>query len=107
MKNETQEFKTTPVVPTDGTVKEVTGFQFHKIVNARLEKDGIMTLDKKTNKMVQKRIPPQMIYNYTTGRINKGKTPFIPLNDHGFIDMKVGLEWLEKYLTKLVARTSK
>lgn len=81
----------------------VTGFAFHKIVNARLAAEGL-TMTTKEGNVVTKRIPPQMIYNYTNGRINAGKVPFIALNDQGLIDLVTGQAWLDKYVAKLIAK---
>ena len=45
-------------------------------------------------------IPPQMMYNYTTARLNKGKAPLIKCDAHGGI-LPADLEaWLAKYLEK-------
>ena len=45
-------------------------------------------------------IPPQMMYNYTTARINKGKAPLIKCDASGAITLENLLEWLAKYLEK-------
>lgn len=60
---------------------------------------------------VSKEIPPQMMYNYTTARVRKGKAPLIPvdvdketgkvsINEAGFV------EWLQRYVKKQVALAS-
>ena len=52
---------------------------------------------------VDKVIPPQMMYNYTTARINKGKAPLI---DAEVVDGKVFVKtealaaWIVKYIAK-------
>lgn len=74
---------------------EVTCYEFHKIVNARLESEGILN-----QKGAIKRIPPQMIYNYTIARVREGKVPFIPIQSNGLIKLEDGLVWLEKYISK-------
>lgn len=49
---------------------------------------------------IDKTIPPQMMYNYTTARVRAGKRPFIEVDEEGRITEK-GLEvWLAKYLAK-------
>ena len=45
-------------------------------------------------------IPPQMMYNYTTARLNKGKAPLIKCDASGAITLESLLEWLAKYLEK-------
>lgn len=45
-------------------------------------------------------IPPQMMYNYTTGRLNKKKAPLIKCDANGTIALEDLLEWLAKYLEK-------
>lgn len=50
---------------------------------------------------VEKVLPPQMFYNYTKGRVAKGKKPFIEYNrETGKIDHDVLVEWAVKYFTK-------
>lgn len=48
---------------------------------------------------VDKVLPPQMFYNYTTARIRAGKVPFIPLTD-GKIAAEDLASWVTKYLAK-------
>ena len=47
-------------------VKEMTPYAAAKFVNEELKKAGI-----------EKPIPTQMMYNYTSARMNAGKKPFI------------------------------
>lgn len=49
-------------------------------------------------------IPPQMMYNYTTARVNKGKTPFIPITPKGILLQDLN-EWVAKYVAKKVAKS--
>jgi hypothetical protein len=86
-------------------VTAVTAFAFHKLVNARLSLEGL-TMTSKDGITSTKKIPPQMIYNYTHGRINKGKAPFIPLNSEGLINLEDGQIWLDKYISKLFAKVT-
>lgn len=72
----------------------MTPYKASKVVNSILEEMG-----------VEKVLPPQMFYNYTTARVRKGKESFIALDG----DLKIteeGLKvWLEKYLAKNVKVT--
>lgn len=48
-------------------------------------------------------IPPQMVYNYTSGRIRQGKNPFIDCtieNNKIRISDQAIQAWLKKYLEK-------
>ncbi len=50
-------------------------------------------------------IRPQMMYNYTTGRLNKGKTPLIECDRNGVT--RDGLEkWIQTYVTKKLNPTA-
>ena len=62
------------------------------IVNAALAEAG-----------VEKTLPPQMLYNYTTARIRAGKAPLIETveKDGRVMITEAGLgAWLTKYLAK-------
>ena len=48
---------------------------------------------------VEKRVPPQMMYNYTTARVRKDKKPLIPITD-GKILVQDLAEWFERYAEK-------
>ena len=48
-------------------------------------------------------IPPQMMYNYTTARLNKGKAPLIQTDEKGLVVVSALNEWIEKYVAKQVA----
>lgn len=73
-------------------VEILTPFGAHKLVNARLEKEGL-----------SKRIPPQMMYNYTSGKLNAGKKPLIAYTPETGVDREAFGVWLEKYVAKQVA----
>ena len=45
-------------------------------------------------------LPPQMFYNYTKGRINKGKAPLIEVDADGKITEETLKKWYVKYTTK-------
>ena len=70
------------------TVTTITPYAAHLLVNAALREAG-----------VAKVIPPQMMYNYTTGRLNKNKLPLIACVD-GRITTDGLATWLAKYLVK-------
>lgn len=67
----------------------LTPYAAAKAVNAALEALGHAS-----------RIPTQMMYNYTTARLNAKKSPFVPVKDNGRIDPVGLVEWMVKYLSK-------
>jgi hypothetical protein len=67
----------------------MTPYAAAKVVNAALKAAG-----------VDKQIPPQMMYNYTTARIRKGDRPFIETDGQGRITEEGLRVWLTKYLAK-------
>lgn len=71
------------------TTTTFTPYAASKIVNAVLEATE-----------VDKVLPPQMFYNYTTARVRKGKSPFIEINDEGRITEDGLMKWTIKYLAK-------
>lgn len=58
-------------------------------VNGELEKAGLT-----------KRIPAQMMYNYTTTRVNQGKKPLIDFDPKTGVNQKSLEEWTVKYIAK-------
>ena len=84
--------------------ENMTPYKAARFVNAALTKAGL-----------EKQLPPQMFYNYTTGRINKGKAPLIEVeavettNARGerITQHQIKAEalntWLANYLAKQVA----
>lgn len=66
-----------------------------KYVNAELEAAGI-----------SKKIPPQMMYNYTVARLKMNKEPFIKYDAKKGIDEKSLNEWTKKYILKKKALES-
>lgn len=67
----------------------MTPYAAAKVANAALAAAG-----------VDKVLPPQMFYNYTSARIRKGKAPFIPVDAEGRITVEGLQGWLAKYLVK-------
>ncbi len=63
---------TTIEQPTSVALDHVTPYGGAKLVNAWLKRDGKRTPSGKS------KLPSQMIYSYTTGRLNKGGKPGIP-----------------------------
>ena len=86
-------------------MSNLTAFATARLVNEGLKEAGLDVS-----------IPPQMVYNYTTGRIAKGKAPLIEVvtiatqDDEGNvteqvrIDEKVAKRWAREYVTKRVAK---
>jgi hypothetical protein len=65
----------------------ITAYGAAKVVNAALKEAGF-----------DKVIPPQMMYNYTTARVRKGKKPYIAMDEQGRILVDDLKRWLTKYL---------
>lgn len=74
------------------TATTYSPYQAAKVVNKVLEEKGI-----------EKILPPQMFYNYTTARIRSGKAPLIETVE---VEGKVRIKeealtkWIEKYVAK-------
>jgi len=66
-----------------------TPYAAHKYVNAQLEAAGLDV-----------RIPPQMMYNYTSQRVAKGKAPFIKWDDKKGVDQADLERWTQAYVAK-------
>ena len=83
---------TTTKVQKRGMTKEkpLTAYGAAKIVNQALKDRG-----------VEKRIPPQMMYNYTHARVAEGKQPYIMYTKTGGVDVHDLQRWLTAYLDKL------
>lgn len=71
------------------TSESMTPYAAAKVVNATFEANGS-----------DKRIPSQMMYNYTRARINKGKASFITVDENGLITPEGLNEWMVKYFKK-------
>ena len=67
----------------------MTAYAAAKIVNAALEAAE-----------VEKVLPAQMFYNYTTARLRADKKPLIACDENGRITEDGLNEWLAKYLVK-------
>jgi hypothetical protein len=71
-------------------MSHVTPYAAAKLANAVLAERGI-----------EKTLPPQMFYNYTTGRVNKGKAPLLACGrtEDGQVVVSVDavIEWAHKY----------
>lgn len=67
----------------------MTPYAAAKVVNAALKEAG-----------VEKTLPPQMFYNYTSARIRAGRAPFIECNEEGKITEEGLKKWMGKYLAK-------
>lgn len=66
-----------------------TPYAAHKLVNVALQEAGLT-----------KRIPPQMMYNYTAARVNAGKAPFIAYTPEGGVDVADLERWTQAYIAK-------
>ena len=71
----------------------LTPYKAAKFVNEKLTEAGL------------KNIPPQMMYNYTTARLNADKEPLIKYTLEGGVDVKSLDEWTAKYIAKKLAVT--
>lgn len=71
------------------TSEGLTAYKAAKTVNDIYEKNGS-----------DKRIPTQMMYNYTTARINAKKEPFIKVLGNGKIDEDDLHRWMVTYFAK-------
>jgi hypothetical protein len=69
-----------------------TPYAAAKSVNAALEEAGLT-----------KRIPPQMMYNYTSARVAAGKAPFIAWTAEDGIDREDLERWTTAYVAKQLA----
>jgi hypothetical protein len=74
-------------------VVAMTPYAAAKVANAVLLARGI-----------DKVLPPQMFYNYTSARIRTGKAPFIACDANGKITTAGLTTWTEKYIAKLLAK---
>jgi hypothetical protein len=81
-------------------VAAVTPYGAAKVVNEWLERDGF-----------DKKLPPQMFYNYTTGQIRKEKKPMIPVvfdeDNKVYISQNALETWYTTYTAKLNAKGPK
>ena len=80
----------------DGTQEKATSlspYQAARLVNKALEEAGL-----------SKRIPPQMMYNYTTSRVNAGKKPLIAFDLKTGVDRDALAKWTESYVAKQAAK---
>ena len=71
--------------------KEITmhsPYQAAKLINAVLAEANLPS------------IPPQMMYNYTTARLNAGKNAFIEVDKDGRITESGLNTWMTKYFAK-------
>lgn len=70
----------------------MTPYAAAKLVNEALRENNI-----------DKTIPAQMMYNYTTAKIRQGKKPLIEVNEDGKINVESFTKWLSRYIEKQVA----
>ena len=73
--------------------KGMTPYAAAKVVNAALTEAGL------------KEVPPQMLYNYTSARVNAGKEPFIKYDKKTNTVDEVDLQrWMKTYIEKRNAK---
>lgn len=72
----------------------LTPYGAAKLVNAALDEAGL------------KRIPPQMMYNYTTARVNAGKKPFVKYDAKTGVDVDDLRRWTDAYIAKKTVNVS-
>ena len=70
-------------------MSHLTPYAAAKFVNNALQEAGL-----------SKRIPPQMMYNYTKARIAAGKTPFIAYDEQSGVDAESLQQWTAAYVAK-------
>jgi hypothetical protein len=68
-----------------------TPYAAHKIVNNTLKAAGF-----------DFSIPPQMMYNYTSGKVKAGKKPLIKFDSKNGIDKEDFERWLGSYMSKKI-----
>jgi 2-keto-3-deoxy-6-phosphogluconate aldolase len=66
----------------------ITPYAAAKLANAVFAAEGM------------KVIPPQMMYNYTTARLNKGKAPYIAFTLEGGVDQEDLNRWIAARVLK-------
>jgi hypothetical protein len=66
----------------------LTPYAAAKLVNVVLEEAGLPA------------VPPQMLYNYTTNRINKDKQPLIQFDKETGVDRDDLTRWVREYIVK-------
>jgi hypothetical protein len=69
----------------------LTPYAAAKLVNNALAEAG-----------VSKKIPPQMMYNYTFARLDDGKTPLIKASREEGVDREDLDRWIKSYVAKKV-----
>jgi len=75
---------------SEQNIKFVTPYAAHKLVNAELAAADLPA------------IRPQMMYNYTSGRVAQGKAPFIAFDEATGVDVDDLARWTKKYIAKKV-----
>lgn len=66
----------------------MTPYKAAKYVNSKLDEADLPN------------IPPQMMYNYTSARLNAGKKPLIKFDLERGVDQEDLEMWTEKYISK-------
>jgi hypothetical protein len=69
-------------------MSNLTPYAAAKLANAEITAAGL------------KAIPPQMMYNYTTARLNAGKAPLIAFTPEDGVDREALATWTAAYIAK-------
>ena len=77
-------------IMTENTAAILTPYAASKVANVQLLEAGA----------IEKALPPQMFYNYTSARVNKGKTPFIKFNAVDGVDREDLQRWINARIEK-------
>jgi len=87
--------ESTEATTTERPANFLTPYKAAGIVNARLKEEGL------------KVIPPQMMYNYTSARVNAGKKPAVAFTHETGVDREDLNRWIEEYVAKKLAGSRK
>lgn len=81
--------KVRTIMSEKSEVKVLSPYAAAGYVNTQLKEAGL-----------EKRIPPQMMYNYTTARVRAGKKPFITWTPEEGVNRESLEKWTAAYVAK-------
>jgi hypothetical protein len=73
----------------------MTPYEAHTIANNAFDAAGV------------KRVRSQMLYNYTSGKLNKGEKPLIRFTREAGVDADDLQRWIKSYIAKKIATNDK
>lgn len=76
----------------ENTSTTLTPYAATKLANVVIEEAGL------------KAIPPQMMYNYTTAKVNAGKKPLIKFSLEEGVDREDLERWVKSYVERKLAK---